>query len=131
MDRKEVKDYFARYAQKKNQGRFKRQLLKLEEFDMSYIGQEDWVHIDQHWEQVNQLEEKIADLEISVQASDSELVSLLAEIIETRWRYSDYSDLHQDLGEVINLYKPLVDKAVEELGRRYPNYQKTKEAWGL
>lgn len=98
---------------------------------MSYIGQEDWVHIDEHSEQVNRLEEQIADLKVSVDAADSELVSLLAEVIEIKWRYTDYSDLQQDLGEVINLYKPFIDKAVQELGRRYPKHTSTREAWGL
>ena len=117
MDRKEVRDYFARYAQKKNQGRFKRQLLKLEkEFDMSYIGQEDWVHVDEYWKQVNQLEDQIADLKLEVESADDDEVYTLAQIYKALEIAIDAgeSQSEQALKAIINLHRKEVREKAQQ-----------------
>jgi uncharacterized coiled-coil protein SlyX len=98
---------------------------------MSYIGQEDWVHIDAHNDAMDLLGDRIADLEASLDAVESDEAYTLARIIELRWRYSDYSDMHQELEELIKEHaSSTTRKAIVLLNLKYPKKTGTDD-WGI
>lgn len=54
-----MRNLVAKYAQRSGAGRHKRK----DKAKMSYIGQEDWVHIDEYNKEVDSLTAKVAELE--------------------------------------------------------------------
>lgn len=98
---------------------------------MSYIGQEDWVHIDQHNEEIDRLEQEVDVLASLVENAEYDEAFILAELIELRWRYSDYKDMYQELEGIIKLHSEAATrKAVEILGNKFTR-KTTPEAWEI
>jgi hypothetical protein len=98
---------------------------------MSYIGQEDWVHIDAHNQEVDRLEEKVAELEQVIRDMQFDEAYLCADIIELRWRYSDYKDMHEELEELIRWCGPDSTRAaVKMLNEKFPRKTSTED-WGI
>jgi len=98
---------------------------------MSYIGQEDWVHIDAHNQEVERLEEKVAELEQVIKDMQFDEAYLCADLIELRWRYSDYKDMYEELEELIKWCGPdTTHKALEMLNEKFPS-KKGFDSWEL
>lgn len=98
---------------------------------MSYRNQEDWVHIDAYNEEVDSLQDKVSELTAVNQDMADDEVFILSELIELRWRYSDYSDMYQELEHIIRLHdKSVIEKAIEKLGQKFPSKQGV-ERWDL
>lgn len=120
------RNFVAKHAQRSGAGRHKRK-----DKDMSYIGQEDWVHIDAHNDEVNALEDKVAELEQVIKDMQFDEAYLCADLIELRWRYSDYKDMYEELEELIRWCGPdTTRKAIEMLGEKYPS-KKGFARWDL
>lgn len=119
------RNFVAKHAQRSGAGFHKRKDRK-----MSYIGQEDWVHIDSYQEEVENLENKIEDLQAALKSAEEDEVYTLSQLIEMRWRYSDYRDICDELSSLIKLHrKPTLQKAIQLLEQDYPS--RTIESWGV
>jgi hypothetical protein len=55
-----MRNFVAKYAQKSGAGKHQ---SKKGRDKMSYVGQEDWVHIDDHNKEIERLEARVSDLE--------------------------------------------------------------------
>lgn len=89
---------------------------------MSYVGQEDWVHVDDHFSEIEELEKQVSDLENQVKELRDDEVFILAEIMWLRDHYSDYRDMRDELTGLIKLHDESVKrKAVDMLLKKYPN----------
>lgn len=119
------RNFVAKHAQRSGAGRHNRKERK-----MSYIGQEDWIHIDSYQEEVEDLENKIEDLQAALKSAEEDEVYFLSKLIELRWRYSDYEDVRQELTYLIKLHTKLNrQKALQALEKEFPN--RTIESWGV
>ena len=121
------RNYVAKYVQRSGAGRH----INKWKDKMSYIGQEDWVHIDTHNDEVERLEEKVAELEQVIKDMQFDEAYLCADLIELRWRYSDYRDMYEELEELIKWCGPdNTRKAVEMLNEKFPRKTGFHD-WGI
>lgn len=99
---------------------------------MSTVDKEDWIHVDSYWQEIEDFENKIDDLKAALDSAEGDEVYVLSRLIETRWRYTDYTDLYEDLTEIIKLHREdVVDKALKVLYEQFPNTAKHPSSWGL
>lgn len=121
------RNYVAKYAQRSGAGKHSNKKEKR----MSYAYQEDWVHIDSHNEEIDRLEAEIKALEETVENADYDEAFILAELIELRWRYSDYKDMYQELEGIIKLHSDTaVHKALGILANKFTR-KTTPEEWEI
>lgn len=88
--------------------------------DQQVISSED------HYSEMQYLEDKVKDLEQQVQEMADDEVYILSEILFVRDHYSDDKDLYGWLTSIIDLHsKEVKQKAVDKLLKMYP-----KRHWG-
>lgn len=98
---------------------------------MSTIDKEDWVYIEQHNEAVEYLEGRKAELEQALEYAQDDEAYILANLIELRWRYSDYKDVYEELGGLIKLHsRAAVGRALKLLGEKFKGSNRP-EQWEL
>jgi len=115
------RNYVAKHAQRSGAGKHKRKESK-----MSYLHQEDWVHIDDHNKEIQRLQDRISELETVNRDMVDDEVTTLSDIMLIRDHYSDYSDVKEELDYVIKAHDHSVRrKAQEFLMKAYP-----KRTWG-
>lgn len=83
---------------------------------MSYAYQEDWVHVDEYWKQINQLEDQIADLKLEVESADDDEVYTLAQIYKALEIAIDAGEpqSEQALKAIINLHRKEVREKAQQ-----------------
>jgi len=88
---------------------------------MASYDKEDWVYIEQHKEAVEYLEGRKAELEQSLEDAEHDEAFILSNLIELRWRYSDYTDMHEELTWLIKLHsKAAIERALKMLENKFP-----------
>jgi hypothetical protein len=93
---------------------------------MSYLHQEDWVHIDDHNKEIQQLQDRISELETVNRDMRDDEIAVLSDILLIRDHYSDYSDVKEELDHIIKMHdKSVRQKAQDYLMKTYP-----KRTWG-
>ena len=121
------RNYVAKYAQRSGAGRH----TNRKEKKMSYAYQEDWVHIDEHNTAVEGMQERIKELEEAVENAAYDEAFILSELIELRWRYSDYKDMYKELEAVIGMHsEPVIRRAIKMLAEKFPS-KATAERWEI
>ena len=115
------RNFVAKYSQSSGAGKHKRKESK-----MSYIYEEDWVHIDDYNKEIQQLQDRISELEAVNRDMVDDEVTTLSDIMLIRDHYSDYSDVKEELDYIIKAHdKSVRQKAQEYLMKAYP-----KRTWG-
>jgi chromosome segregation ATPase len=115
------RNFVAKYSQSSGAGKHKRKEAK-----MSYIYEEDWVHIDDYNKEIQQLQDRISELEAVNRDMVDDEVTTLSDIMLIRDHYSDYSDVKEELDYIIKAHdKSVRQKAQEYLMKAYP-----KRTWG-
>ncbi len=115
------RNFVAKYSQSSGAGKHKRKEEK-----MSYIYEEDWVHIDDYNKEIQQLQDRISELEAVNRDMVDDEVTTLSDIMLIRDHYSDYSDVKEELDYIIKAHdKSVRQKAQEYLMKAYP-----KRTWG-
>jgi len=118
------RNFVAKYSQRSGAGKHKRK-----DRLMSTVDKEDWIHVDDFWNRVGYLEEQIQDLKLTIKSMEEDEVYFLSQLIELRWRYSDYEDMHEELTYLIKLHKKIaLQKALQLLEKEYPSTP--IESWG-
>jgi hypothetical protein len=101
---------------------------------MSYTYEEDWIHVDDWEKQVRQYEAEIEDLKLQVKNMAEDEAFILSNLIELRWRYSDYWDMKEELTYLIGLYHAETKKAAYALlDARFPpkDNRTPEERWSV
>jgi hypothetical protein len=81
----------------------------------------DSVCLEDHYSEVQYLEDRVIDLKNQVNALCDDEVFILSEIMMVRDMYSDDKELHDDLSQIINFHSEDVKKlAIKKIKDKFP-----------
>ncbi len=115
-----TRNFVAKHAQSSGAGKHKRKDKTVKEPNYDYWNDADQQTID--YNEIQYLEDKVADLEKINEELREDEVFTLAEIMLIRDHYSDYRDIGEELDRLIGMHhKDVRKKAQDRLLKEYPN----------
>lgn len=109
----------AKHAQRSGAGKHKEKTMR--DYNYDDFNNRDSVCLENHYSEVQYLEDRVTDLENQVKALSDDEVFILSEIMLVRDQYSDYEDIHEELTHIINFHSEDVKKlAIKKIKDKFP-----------